>query len=478
VLVPASALRSLPNARFYVTMGAARRLQQRQLVLLTQCESISDEQAEMAIVNLSLALSKRILDLSEDEGTADPMTARVLAARGQPWPELLAMAQQRLVKKIDVGSRSLQDTRFLHTEPHHDDLMLGYLPGIVRNVRSATNVHHFATLTSGFTAVTNKYMLWRLEGLKRNLYTRRFAELQAEGYFAPDNLHGRNRDVWQYLDGLAARNDEMSARGAARRLLRNFIAVYDESDLRAIRDRIEELEHYFLTIYPGKKDPEAVQRLKGMCREWEAECLWGYFGWQCPNIHHLRLGFYTGDIFTETPTVDRDVPPILRLLDQTQPDVISVALDPEASGPDTHYKVLQAVNEATQQYADKQGRCDVRIWGYRNVWYRFHPAEANIYVPVSLNMFSVMENAFLNTFVSQREASFPSYEHDGPFCELAQQIQVQQYQAIKTCLGREWFSEHPSPLIRCARGFVFLREMDLAEFRQTARDLRRAAEAV
>ena len=100
-----------------------------------------------------------------------------------------------------------------------------------------------------------------------------------------------------------------------------------------------------------------------------------------------------------------------------------------------------------------------------------------MYVPVSPNMFAIMENAFLNTFVSQRDASFPSYEHDGPFCELAQQIQVQQYQMLKTCLGREWFAEHPSALIRGTRGLVFLREMNLDDFGQSARQLRESAEA-
>jgi glucosamine-6-phosphate deaminase len=214
-----------------------------------------------------------------------------------------------------------------------------------------------------------------------------------------------------------------------------------------------------------------------MCREWEAESLWGYFGWQCSHSHHLRLGFYTGDIFTPTPTVERDVLPILSLLEETAPDIVAVACDPEASGPDTHYKVLQAVNEAVRRYAEQHNRPEIRIWGYRNVWYRFHPSEANVYVPVSLNMFSVMESAFLNTIVSQRDASFPSYEHDGPFSQLAQQIQVQQYQMLKTCLGREWFAEHPSPLIRGTRGFVFLREMNLDEFRRIASDLRQAAEA-
>jgi len=356
--------------------------------------------------------------------------------------------------------------------------MLGYLPHIVRSMRNPTNDHHFVTLTSGFTAVTNLFMLQQLKGLERWIHAKEFLALCREGYFDIDNQQGRNRDIWQYLDGIAARNEEMRAEGAARRLLRNLMEVYEESDIDAIADRMTELQHYFASVYPGRKDPGAMQRLKGMCREWEAETLWGYFGWQCSHIRHLRLGFYTGDIFVPEPTVERDVAPVLTLLNEVKPDVISCALDPEASGPDTHYKVLQAISEATDRYVEMNQRQDIRIWGYRNVWFRFHPSEANVYVPVSLNMLSVMESAFLNTFVSQKHASFPSYAHDGPFCELAQQIQVEQYQALKTCLGRAWFAEHNSPLIRGARGFVYLREMNVQEFRQTARSLRKSTEDV
>jgi len=475
-LTAASSLRCLPNARFYVTMGAAKRLRGRQVALLAQCESISDEQVELALVDLALARRKRIVDLTDHDVRDDPMASQVLTMRPEPLAGLAAMVRAKLIEKIEAGSHGCENTRFLHTEPHHDDLMLGYLPLIVRNIRNRTNVHYFATLTSGFTAVTNRYMLKRILGLKSLIATPQFSELHSDGYFDADNEQGRNRDVWQYLDGIAAKNEDMRAEGAARRLLRNFIEVYDENDLRAIGDRMQELEHYFSTIYPGKKDNDSVQRLKGMCREWEAECLWGYFGWQSSHILHLRLGFYTGDLFAPEPTVERDVPPVLKMLKKIEPDVISVALDPEASGPDTHYKVLQAISEATRRHAETHDRQDLRIWGYRNVWYRFHPSEADVYVPVSLNMFSVMESAFLNTFVSQCEASFPSFEHDGPFCELARQIQVQQYQMLKTCLGRGWFAEHPSALIRGARGFVFLREMNLQQFRRTARHLRRAAE--
>ena len=99
-----------------------------------------------------------------------------------------------------------------------------------------------------------------------------------------------------------------------------------------------------------------------------------------------------------------------------------------------------------------------------------------MYVPVSLNMFAVMNASFMNAFGSQRVGSFPSYEYDGPFSELAQRIQVEQYQILKTCLGREYFNEHPSPLIRATRGFVFLRSMNLSEFYETCMSLKKATE--
>jgi len=477
VLVPASGLWGLPQARFYLTLGAARKLRQRRARLAARAEAVSDSEVEEALVDLALARNKQIVDLADEDVRTDGLAAVVVGRRAEPLAALARMVRARLVLKIEAGTRRSQNLRFLHTEPHHDDLMLGCLPYIVRNIRDPSNVHHFVTLTSGFTAVTNHSMLGRLERLRSFLGTPAFAALDAQGYFDPANRRGRDRDLWQYLDGIAARDQRMGDEGAARRLLRNLAETYQENNLAAIGDRVAELEHYFRTVYPGKKDPEAVQALKGMCREWEAECLWGYFGWQSANVRHLRLGFYTGDIFSPLPTLQRDVPPLVALLEETAPDVVATVLDPEASGPDTHYKVLQTISEALRQYAEKTGRRDLRVVGYRNVWQRFHPAEANLYVPVSLNMFSVMDSAFRNTFVSQREASFPSPEHDGPFCELAQKIQVQQYQAMKTCLGRQWFAEHPSPLIRATRGLVFLNEMTVDELAQRARTLRQSTES-
>ncbi len=162
-------------------------------------------------------------------------------------------------------------------------------------------------------------------------------------------------------------------------------------------------------------------------------------------ISALRLGFYKGDIFSEEPEVDRDVIPIFQLIKKVKPNVLSVAFDPEGSGPDTHYKALQAVAEALRMYEKESGDTTMRVWGYRNVWYRFRPSEADLMVPVSLNSLSLLHTAFMNCFGSQSAASFPSYEYDGPFSELAQKIQVEQYDMMKTCLGKEFFQHHEPP---------------------------------
>ncbi len=476
VSYPATALQKLSNARFYLTKGASKQLRERQYQLQIKQDEISDEQIDKILIDLAAQKGKRLLDLTKKDVKSDPFAALILNYRQTPLQELCQSVHDRLVQKIKRGSQTLTNTRFLHTEPHHDDLMLGCLPYLVRHIRNATNSHYFACLTSGFTSVTNKYMKEQLSKVREFIDTDEFHQLMQEGYFEPDNSIGQNRDVWQYLDGVAANNTSLKDEGIARRFLRNLVVVYEETNLDDIKNRIPELEHYFETQYPGKKDPQYIQRLKGMSREWEAECLWGYFGWDCSSVRHLRLGFYTGDIFTQDPTMERDVAPIHELLKKINPDVLTVAFDPEASGPDTHYKVLQALSEALKIYEQQNQTSDIKIWGYRNVWYRFHPSEANIYVPVSLNMFSIMQSAFMNSFISQKDASFPSYEHDGPFSELAQKIQVEQYQKIKICLGREWFYENPSPLIRATRGLVFLKELDLAEFYRSSRELRKAVE--
>jgi glucosamine-6-phosphate deaminase len=473
---PASVLQDLPNARFYLTKGAASKLIERQYQDFCNLKEVTPAVAEDIVVSLALSTEKQLTDLTLKDFQDDRFATALLAKSGQDPKALMASARESIISKIQRGLQPVSNTVFLHTEPHHDDIMLGYLAYIYHLVREPSNQHYFANLTSGFTAVSNSFFLSKLEKLERFLETGVFYTKLKDKYFDPQSTLGRMEDVYLYLDGKAANSEEMTDEADARRLLRNLVGMYKTHNSNTLHDRTQEIVDYVRSQYPGAKDPPHVQLLKGMIREFEVELLWAYFGIETSAIFPLRLGFYTGDIFSQEPEMNRDVKPIFALMKKVKPKIVSVAFDPEGSGPDTHYKALQAVSEALKLYEKESGATDIRVWGYRNVWYRFRPAEVNLMPPVSLNTLSMMHSAFMNCFGSQSAASFPSYEHDGPFSELAQKIQVDQYSMIKTCLGQDFFTKNEHPRLRAARGLMFLKEMPLSEFYEHVRDLKKLTE--
>jgi glucosamine-6-phosphate deaminase len=473
---PATSLQKLAKARFYVTNGAAIRLRERRLADLKNENPLSEFSIERAIINLAVEKQKDVLELTDSDYDNDEFGKYILSKTKLPVTEINKGIHESAMKKFNRGISKIEKQRILHTSPHHDDIPLGYLPSIIHLVREASNKHHFVTMTSGFTAVTNAYMLEIMNNLKHHLAKDEFKLKFSEKYFSPKFKEGKIKDVNLYLDGFANHSRTLKNEALASRTLRNMIEVYEEDNPANLIDRVDELINYFTTQYPGKKDIPHVQKLKGMLREWEEEIVWAFFGFDGNSVSHLRLGFYQGEIFTENPEVNRDVLPILNLLREFKPTILTVALDPEGSGPDTHYKVLMAITEALKLYEKEADVSNIKIWGYRNVWYRFHPAEANMYVPVSLNSLAILENIFLNSYGSQRDASFPSYEFDGPFCRLAHNIQVNQYQTIRYCLGRDFFAQNESPRIRAAHGMEYLKELTLEEFYTKSIELKKSTE--
>lgn len=473
---PATVLQKLKNARFYITNGAALRLRERRFDDVKKESPLSQKSIERAIINLALEKDKEIKDLSNDDYVSDKFGKYILEKTSKDFTEINNSIIEESMKKFNRGISSVENQIILHTGPHHDDIMLGYLPYIIHLVRNASNKHHFAILTSGFTAVTNSYMLRLVESLKEYLSNNAFLDLFNEDYFNPSNEYGKNKDVNLFLDGLSAHSRTTRKEASARRILRNILEIFSNLNLTEVNLKVHELINYFNSQYPGKKDLPEVQKLKGMLREYEEEIVWAYFGFSTKSVSHLRLGFYQGEIFTETPEIERDVMPFVNLLRKIKPTVLTVALDPEGSGPDTHYKVLQCITEALKIYEKEEDISNLKIWCYRNVWNRFHPAEANIFIPVSLNSFAIMENIFLNSYGSQRDASFPSYEYDGPFCRLVQKIQSEQYQTVRLCLGKDFFMNHQIPRVRAAHGMVYLLELSLNEFYTKSIELKKLTE--
>ncbi len=475
---PGSVLGLLPNARFYLTSGAARQLTRRVFVDFARREEVPDEQLYRIVMDLSLSHQKPIKHLTKEDFQNDRFGAELLSKTQSTSEDLAARTERRVLDSLQRGHAPVEHKTLLHTAPHHDDIILAYLPYVTNAVRRRTTKHCFAYMTSGFNAVTNSHMHAAIVDLLQRLRDGAFRDMVRPELYDADNARARRIDTSHYFQGVARTRLEVQHQASAQRLLRNLIELYEDDNLDNIQQRLTELENYFHTQYPGKKDTAVVQQLKGRTREWEADLKWAYYGFTGETVRHLRLGFYKGDVFTETPTVDRDVLPIRDLLLEVAPDIVTVAFDPEGSGPDTHYKVLQAVSAALGLYENETGRHEVRVLGYRNVWFKFHPAEANLYVPVSLTHMNDLEMCFDTCFATQRTASFPSHEYDGPFSKLARKIQAKQHTQIRTFLGEDFFVYNEDHGLRAARGMVFLREMDLAEFYTKSAELKQMAEDV
>ncbi len=553
---PGTALHKLPNARFFLTSGAAS--------LLTDAKNKYMEEAPPSVNKsirelLEFCQSNRIYahkisppnplpgkeggTLRSDPGadSKTPPPPFIREGAGGRVEVVTAEVQKRLAR----GMENLYGKTILHTGPHHDDIMLGLMPVVHRQLRDPGNRVAFAVLTSGFTALSNHYLIDILEFTKKLIRRKQIQMLHYEDFFDTGFLFKWDKDVNHYLNQVAERDEDGKRRGLSHRVVRCMVKLYGLKSATELTCKIADLIEYLKNCYDGEKNTPDVQKLKGMIREFEEELVWAHSGIQVKDVHHLRLGFYQGDIFTEQPEINRDVKPVADLIRRIKPNVISVTMDPEGSGPDTHYKVLQtiaaALRELRQKTEDRRhetvsqetGRLEddkiedggsgvipaeasfvipakasfvipakasfvipakagtpsqilhsadawnpenITIIGYRNVWYRYHPAEANVYWPVSLNAMAVMQNSFRQCYLSQVDASFPSPALQGPFSDVAQRVWVEQFREVQLLLGKDYFYENKVPLLRATHGLIFYKELSLDEFLNEARELARRTE--
>ena len=468
---PATALQSLKHSRFYLTQRASCRLNDIVSYHLTN-EPWTKEKTERVVVSLCQKLNKFGHRLTVQDFKNDTVGSLIKDIDSTIVPTVIESFRSKLEKGIQVPDGET----FLHTGPHHDDIMLGYLPHVIHLVRSPQNKNYFTNLTSGFTSVTNGYLIEVLKDTASLLEAGKIEMTDYPDFFEKGFMQKRDKDVYHYLDRIAEGNSQGQKRGLSHRIVRALVKIHSIKSKEELNHKIHESEAYLKTCYDGQKNPEDIQKLKGMIREFEEELVWAHYGVQVKDVYHLRLGFYKGDIFTETPEKVRDVEPILTLLKELNPTVITLALDPEGSGPDTHYKVLQAIAEAIRLWGKERDISHLKIWGYRNVWYRFSPSEADIIVPVSLNSMAMLRDTFLNCYLSQKDASFPSYELDGPFCDLTQKIWYEQHKIMELVLGRDFWYQNEHPRLRATHGLVYLREMAVDQFLNEARRLEKSIE--
>ena len=470
-LYPATVLQSQKNARFYLTEGAAVQLHDS-VERYYKEGAWTFEKTEKAIFDLCQKIDKYAHKLVIEDLRNDRYCSLIPDLNMKKVEEVIASTK----KKIDAGLKREKNETFLHTGPHHDDIMLGIFPCIIPQLREITNKFHFSILTSGFTAVTNNMLLELLKETLNFITSGNIQMLKYSDFFEQGYKFKWDKDVSHYLDKIADKDEVGKLRGVCHRIVRAMVETYNLKSTDALVSQLKKNIEIIEKSYPGEKNPPDIQKLKGMLREFEEELVWAHYGVLVKNIEHLRLGFYTGDIFTPQPDKNRDVAPILESLRRIQPTIISLAFDPEGSGPDTHYKVLQAIAEALRQWSAEKDLSGLRIIGYRNVWFRFQPSEANVFTPVSLNSMAVLEKSFRHCYVSQVNASFPSYEHDGPFSDLSQKVWVDQFRQVQLILGKDYFYENESPKVRTTHGMIYYKEMKIDEFLKHARELEKSVE--
>ena len=473
VQYPASVLNKLDNARFYLTTGAAMSLE-ASVDAFYRNGDWNQDKTDRAVIDLCARLNKYGHHLTLGDLKEDRYCKMIPGLSEDTVDEVIKSVEE----KYERGIAPEKNQVYYHTGPHHDDIMLGINPHIHRLMREETNVNYFSVLTSGFTAVTNRFVIRALEDTKYFLDRGLIQMTNYPDFYESGYKYKRDKDVSHYLNKVASGEEYELKRGLSHRIVRDMVGLYKIKSTAQLRDEINDIIHTLKKSYDGEVNQSEIQKLKGMIREFEEELVWGYFGIETKHVSHLRLGFYTGEVFTEQPKLDRDVEPVLAELRRIKPTVVSLAFDPEGSGPDTHYKVLQVIAEALRKWSQEEDLSELRVWGYRNVWYRFHPAEANVFVPVSLNAMAILDASFTHCYLSQVEASFPSYQLDGKFSDLTKRIWVEQLKQIQLLVGKDTFYQSSRPRTRSSHGMLYFKEMTLKEFLSNARELEKSMEGV
>jgi LmbE family N-acetylglucosaminyl deacetylase len=171
--------------------------------------------------------------------------------------------------------------------------------------------------------------------------------------------------------------------------------------------------------------------LKSRIRELESEKKWTIVGQNSlVQIKHLRAEFYLSaesllkQSVSEHKNINQqDVARVIDYLKQVKPDIITVLVDEQGCGPQTHHQAAELMFAAIAEYRlwlQAQGRSDeLIILGYRNIWSSFTPDQASLIVPVSQQDLDLVEAIFEQCFISQCQNFI--FQDEGRWINFGQQ---------------------------------------------------------
>ena len=179
--------------------------------------------------------------------------------------------------------------------------MLGMMPHIIHLVREPSNRHIFTNMTSGFTSVTNSFLIKILKKTISFLNEGRVKMVTYPDFFPKVIQLKWDKDVYHYLDRIADNDVNGQQRGLCHRVVRSYVEIFKVQSTKQLLAKLRLTIDTLEKCYEGEKNSVSIQKLKGMIREFEEELVWANYGVRVRDVHHLRLGFYKGDMFTEQP---------------------------------------------------------------------------------------------------------------------------------------------------------------------------------
>lgn len=470
VRYPASLLQKFPNSRFYITYGAAKLLSDRRTddIRFKSKRGWTQKNIEEVILEVALAEKKPILSLKVADLNRHMRGKMLLANPPKPLTSMLNEVHNNVVKKIENGlkiSNTNKSQKILHTAPHHGDIVLGYYS--LFDGLSYKNKNYIAYFTSGFNSVTDKYLLttlnrasdWWLDKERDVLFNKPYEKLinAFKTYFLKQDF------------------EEMSMLETTM-LMRHLISIYNIKNLDELKHTIRWLkDDYFPSKQLGDLDVADIRAIKGMMRESESDRLWSLKNIPLQNIVHLRSKFYSGREFMRTPRYESDIIPFINLYNKVLPDIITVVDDPQSDPAMTNYRVLQIIAQGLRSNASAYNP-NLKILGYRNIWFRYSVFEANLFIPVPEHKLALQRKAFYSCFNTQKAALFPSPFYEGDFPTVSIAIQRDQFAELKILLGEDYFANSNIPELRTASGFVFLMQMEMHYLFRRAEDLQQYVE--
>lgn len=165
---PATAFQKMENVRFYLTKSAAKDLKMRKMLDYAgrSFSEVPFPFFENAFCEIALKLKKPLFALKAEDLKETPSGEFILKSFPSKFLLIKYKVHRSLRNKIRTALSSFEDKTILHTEPHHDDILLSYHP-LARSLIEQ-NRNYFCCLTSGFNSVSNDFMKDQLQKMLDN----------------------------------------------------------------------------------------------------------------------------------------------------------------------------------------------------------------------------------------------------------------------------------------------------------------------